>query len=95
MIAPMLGATRHVSLPVWVVDCAWVGMQAKRRTAATRTVPLAGRNIPLSVCLEFDYSFSGVLRAGGQKFDLRFFSLQPHWTGYGALALTYVFDLKR
>ena len=57
MSAPMLGATRHVSLPVWVVDCACAGMQAERSIAATRAVPLAGRSIVLSVCLEFDYSF--------------------------------------
>jgi hypothetical protein len=54
----MLGATRHVSLPVWVVDCACAVMQVERSIAATRAVPLAGRSIVLSVCLEFDYSFS-------------------------------------
>jgi hypothetical protein len=54
----MLGATRHVSLPTWVVDRACAVMQVERSIAATRAVPLAGRSIVLSVCLEFDYSFS-------------------------------------
>jgi hypothetical protein len=92
----MLGATRHVSLPAWVVVCACAVTQAERSIAATRAVPLADRSIVLSVCLELDCSFFLGFSDRVVKISICGSSLfNRQWTGYCALALTYVFILKR